>query len=370
MKLAIVRRRFGRAGGAERFIVDIMRALGDRGADVRLISEHFEGPEDLLPRWTKVPQSKGSRTARLRSFERHAREAVEAGGFTVVQTHERMLGADIFRAGDGVHAAWVDRLKRERAWWRRPLLDLDPFHRHLIDMERRMANDSGTLFVAISKLVATELQEWLNLPSHRVRTILNGVDLQHFTPATERQRQAARESFGFNPDVSVAVFAGSGFERKGAFQLLQALALPSSKNMRAIIAGGDRDPSALLRSIRRLGLGGRVRVLGPVADVRPALAAADMFVLPTLYDAMSNAVLEAIASGLPVITTRDAGAADIVRESGAGVIASRHPDDLASAMATVASRHSAMRTAALAYRPRLDLNASAEPWLALYDELT
>lgn len=370
MKLAIVRRRFGRAGGAERFIVDIMRALEGRGVDARLISEHFETPDDLLPRWTRVPESRGGRTARLRGFERRAREAVEAGGFTLVQTHERMTGADIFRAGDGVHAAWVDRLKRERAWWRRPFLDLDPFHRHLIETEKRMAKQSGMLFVANSDLVARELQDWLGLPESRIRTIANGVDLSRFRPATEGQRLEARRAFDLSPEDTVVAFAGSGFERKGAFALVEALARPPLHGMCAIIAGGDRDPRALAMRVRRLGLERRVRLAGAVSDVRPVLAAADIFVLPTLYDPMPNAALEALASGLPVVTTTDAGVARMIHDSGAGRVASRRPEELAQAIAAVADERAGMARAALLLRPMLDLESAVGQWLALYDELT
>lgn len=370
MKLAIVRRRFGKAGGAERFIVDIMRALEGRGVDARLLSEHVEAPPDLLPRWTRVPETKGGRTARLRGFERNVREAVAAGGFSLVQTHERMTGADIFRAGDGVHAAWVDRLKRERAWWRRPFLDLDPFHRYLIDTEKRMAKESGMLFVANSDLVARELQDWLGLPASRLRTIVNGVDLSRFCPATVEERLEARRAFELAPEDLVVAFAGSGFERKGAFALVEALAQPALDGICAIIAGGDRNPKALAMQVRRLGLDGRVRLAGALPDVRPVLAAGDLFVLPTLYDPMPNAALEALACGLPVVTTADAGVAGMIHDSGAGRVASRRPDELARAIAAVANARGEMSHAALRLRPALDLGHAVRQWLALYDELT
>jgi UDP-glucose:(heptosyl)LPS alpha-1,3-glucosyltransferase len=370
MKLAIVRKRFGRSGGAERFIIDIMHALAGRDVETWLLSEHFEEPGELAERWIRIPQSRGSRLKKQIGFERNVALALREKGPFLVQSHERMLEADIFRAGDGVHAAWIDRLRRERPWWRRPFTGRDGFHRHIIDTERRMARDTGMIFVANSGLVARELREWLGVPEGRIRIIENGVDLKRFRPATPEQRAAARRYFGLEGAAPVAAFVGSGFERKGAFALLEALALPRSRDMRAIIAGGDRAAGALARRIEVLGLSGRVRAIGAVTNVLPALHAADLFVLPSLYDPMPNAALEALACGLPVVTTPDTGIADAIAETGAGAVTSRDPDALAAGMAEVVSRRKAASIAAAALAQRFDLRHSAEQWLDFYREFT
>ena len=127
----------------------------------------------------------------------------------------------------------------------------------------------------------------------------------------------------------MVAFVGSGFERKGAFKLVDALALPQCVHIHALIAGRDRQQDALRRRIETLGLSGRVQVLGGVEDPRAVYHAADLFALPSLYDPMPNAAIEALACGLPLLVTADTGTADAVRDNKAGVVVTRSPDDIA-----------------------------------------
>lgn len=366
MRLAIVRRRFASAGGAERFIVNTTKALGSAGVEVTLLAEGVEKGGGDARRWLRLPAAKGSRSRRYRAFQAAAAAALAENRFDIVQAHERILDAHLFRAGDGVHAAWVERLARSRPAWRRPFLAADPFHRLLMETERRMARETDMLFVANSGMVAREIAAFLDVPASRLRLIENGVDLAHFTPTGEEERARARAAFGLPAEARVAVFVGSGFERKGAFPFLQALALPALRDVRALVAGRDKQADGLARLAERLRLSERVALLGAVGDVRPVLHAADILVLPTLYDPMPNAALEAVASGVPVLTTADAGIADHLTASGAGAIATRDPDDLAAGIAGLLDHAKAAREAAVALRGHFDLSRKTEEWLALY----
>lgn len=370
MKLAIVRKRFDPFGGAERFITTAAGALIARGVDVTVVTESWEGGEVAGLGRLVLPKSGGlGRAGKLARFQRAAEAAVAGGAFDLVQTHERMLGADLFRAGDGVHAAWLDRLGRERGWARAQLLKLDSMHRLVLATERAMAADDRLLFVANSALVAGEILDFLGVPVRRVRVIENGVDLERFRPASPEERRAARAAFAIEDDAPVVAFVGSGFERKGAFRLVEALALPASRAVRAVIAGRDRKIEALRRRVAALGLGGRVTVLGGVADVRSVLAAADVLALPTLYDPLPNAALEAIACGLPVVTCEGAGIAAALTETGAGVVTTREPDDLAAGIARALGERAEMGEKAIRLRSRFDLGAATRGWQDLYEEL-
>ena len=199
MRLAIVRRRFVPTGGAERFIENTIEALAETGIETTLVSESAEAAPaggGRLARMVRIPPAGGplaggSRYRRYRAFQAAVAGVLAKDSFDVVQSHERILDAHLFRAGDGVHAAWVDRLGRERRW-RRRLLGVDRFHRHLIETERRMARRTDMIFVANSPMVARELADWLDLPAARIRTIENGVDLAAFRPPTPEQRMEAR----------------------------------------------------------------------------------------------------------------------------------------------------------------------------------
>ena len=368
MRLAIVRRRYTPFGGAERFIEASAGAFAAANIEVSIIAESWGGAPGSA-RHVSVPPGGITRAGRLAHFQRAVADVVARERFDLVQTHERLLTADIFRAGDGVHAAWVKRLAAERGAWRGALMRLDPMHRLVIDTERRMARESGMMFVANSGLVAREIVDWLSVPAARIRAIENGVDLVRYRPPTPDERVAARRSFNLGGDAPVVAFVGSGFERKGAFKLIEALALPAMYDMRAIVAGADRSLERLRARVAALGIGDRVTIAGGVADPLAVYRAADLFVLPSLYDPMPNAALEALACGLPVVTTTDAGIAEAVREAKAGALVSRDPDAIAAGISAVIGVRANMAAAALTLAQRFDLKAATARWLALYREL-
>lgn len=368
MRLAIIRRRYAQFGGAERFIETTAREFGREGIELSIVTESWDGERDGIKQ-IAVPARGLTRAGRLANFQREVTGIVAREKFDLVQSHERLVTADIFRAGDGVHAAWVSRQAAERGPLRAMLMRLDPMHRLVMATERRMARETPMMFVANSGLVAREIADWLGVPAGRIRTIENGVDIAAFRPPTMEQRAAARARFGLAADAQVMAFVGSGFERKGAFQLVEALALPACRGVYALIAGRDRQLETLRRRLEALGLSGRVQVFGGVDTPLPVYQAADLFALPSLYDPMPNAALEALACGLPVLTTADTGIADAVRESGAGVIVTRDPESIAAGITAILGKRADMATAARVLAPRFDLAAATARWLALYREL-
>ena len=370
MKLAMVRWRVASSGGAERFILTQAEALAERGVELTMLVEQWKHPQPFPGRLIKLPASSGRSGNRYKAFQRSVADAVAAEDLGLIQTHERILTADIARCGDGVHAAWLDRLKRQRPWFKRLSIYSNSLHSVYMETERRMAKETDMIFVAISPLIARELRQWLDVPEARLRTIENGVDLDYFHPPSDIERSSARRSLGIDGDSPVVSFVGSGFERKGAFQLVRSLADPRLREVTALIAGQDRWAQSLIRLIHDLGLADRVIVTGLVSDVRQILHAADIFVLPTLYDAGPNAVLEALASGLPAVTTPDTGVAELIEKSGAGIVSERRPEALADAIHRSLADIAAKTDAALALRPSLDFNRSIAKWLDLYRELS
>jgi UDP-glucose:(heptosyl)LPS alpha-1,3-glucosyltransferase len=368
VKLAIVRRRHAAFGGAERFIDNIAGKLAAAGHQLAIVSESWSSGVANIEH-IKVPSGGLTRRGKLANFQRGVAAVVGRGNFDLVQTHERLLTADIFRAGDGIHAAWLARLAGEQGTLSDLARRFSGMHRLIAATERRMAHETNMIFVANSALVARELADWLELPPARIRTIENGVDTSAFHPPSPAERQAVRRRFNLEGDDPVVAFVGSGFERKGAFKLVEALALPQCRTVRALIAGRDRRQDALRRRIDALGLAGRIQLLNGVDDPLAVYHAADLFALPSLYDPMPNAALEALACGLPLLVTADTGIADAVRDSGAGTVVTRAPDDIARGIAGIVARRDAMAKAAVSLAPRFDLGAATSRWLDLYREL-
>jgi UDP-glucose:(heptosyl)LPS alpha-1,3-glucosyltransferase len=165
------------------------------------------------------------------------------------------------------------------------------------------------------------------------------------------------------------LFVGSGYERKGLPTLLRALAQMRRQDAQLWVVGRDKQEAVMRSLAQTLGVDSRVMFLGGQTDVRPFYGAADLFVLPTRYDPLPNAALEALACGLPLVTTGNCGAAELLsRESGAVVA----PDDslaLAASLDEVCGRAGVMRDAARASVAHLDLAQMAARLMALYAEL-
>ena len=316
MKVAIVRQRYNPYGGAERFIERALPALERAGAELTLIARSAEG-------WgarhfvAADPFHIGS-TWRDASFARAARAAWQAGDYDLVQSHERIAGCDVYRAGDGVHAEWLDiRRAQEGAGL---AIALNPYHRYVCGAERRMfADPSLRAVICNSAMVRGEVERRFAVAPQKLHVIYNGVDLEHFHP---RQREAlrahARAELGAGERDFLFLFVGSGFWRKGLDAAIAALAACGDGSMRLAVAGRDGDSASYAARTDAAGLGGRVYLLGGRDDVRPLYAAADCFLLPTRYDPFPNTALEALAMGLPVIVGKRSGAAEIVREGESG----------------------------------------------------
>ena len=361
MRLALVRQRYNPYGGAERFIERALPALERAGIEPTLIAREHQGWG--ARRVLRVdPFSIGS-TWRDRSFARAARDAWSAGGFDLVQSHERIPGCHVYRAGDGVHAAWLDIRRAERlgeigiGW--------NPYHRYTCQAEREMFEHPALRAVVCnSSMVREEILARFRVAPEKLHVIYNGVDLEHFHSKHRSQlREAARAELRIEPGETLFLFVGSGFARKGLDAAIAALAATGEKSFRLAAAGRDRDATKF---------SGRALLLGGRDDVRPLYAAADCFILPTRYDPFPNTVLEALAMGLPVIVGKRSGAAEILQAGSGWTCEPGDARGIAEAMraAARAAREPATMTAARSVAERYGIDDMARKLVALYGTLT
>ena len=372
IRLAIVRQRYNAYGGAERFVASALPALERAGVEVTLIARSWDGwgARRVL---SVDPPYLGS-LWRDWSFARAARAAWRRQGFDIVQSHERIPGCSVYRAGDGVHRRWLEVRRAKATLAERLGIALNPYHRYVCAAEKRMFEHPRLRAVICnSRMVRDEIQQGFRIDPEKLHVIHNGVDTEHFHP---RERDALRgpmrAELGVQPRDTVFLFVGSGFARKGLAAAIDALAATGNKHLWLAVVGRDRDAGRFAARAGRAGVGDRVRFLGARDDVRPLYAAADCFMLPTRYDPFPNAALEAMAMGVPAIVSRRCGAAEIVRAGENGWVC--EPDDaigLARLMgeADRELRGERLPAAARATAERFTLDAMAKRLTELYASL-
>lgn len=323
MKIAIIRQRYNPYGGAERFVERALAGLERSDLDVTLITRRWDGPAGTYRRQTCDPFYLGS-TWRDAGFARAATAAVAAGGFDLVQSHEKIACCDIYRAGDGLHRAWLARRAAALGPAGRLGLRLNAFHAYTLQAEAELFRSRRLrAVVCISQMVKREIQEAFGLGDDLLPVIYNGIDPAVHNPGVRSGRSRVRRELGVPEEVPLFLFIGSGYERKGLDRVLDAL--PSACWL--LVVGKDKDEGRYRRQAERLGIAGRIRFVGAQRDVLPFYGAADVFVFPTRYEPFGNVVLEAMACGLPVITTTDCGAADLLAAGDNGAVYLGHRRD-------------------------------------------
>lgn len=372
MRLALVRQRYNPYGGAERIIERALPALARAGIEVTLLARSASGWGGGAQRVLRVDPFYIGSLWRDASFARAARRAWRAGGFDLVQSHERIPGCTVYRAGDGVHRNWLAIRRSFAAPADRLGLALDPYHRYVCEAERAMFADPRLRAVICnSKMVREEIAAAFGVAAEKLHLVYNGVDLEYFHPRWRKQLRArARAALGVGSRTFVFLFVGSGFARKGLDAALAALALAGGGDFVLAAAGRDRRAQHFAALAQRLGVAARVRFLGGRDDVRPLYAAADCFILPTRYDPFPNTVLEALAMGLPVIVGARSGAAEVVAAGRTGWICDpADPQGLVALLEQAAHEAPGMRAAARSSAENYGIEKMAAELVSLYATL-
>ena len=368
-RIALVRGRYDPAGGAERFVQAAVAALKAEGASLTIVTRSWPGHDGTAI--VLDPFHLGS-LWRDAGFARAACAELGRRRFDLVQSHERIACCDVYRAGDGVHAEWLAQRSRVQSPLAALATRLSPHHRYLLAAERALFTSSRLRAVICnSQMVMREIAGRFGTAAGKLALIRNAVDGAVFHPGLRAEMRAAvRQQLAIPQDANVVLHVGSGFERKGVAGFLAALARCTARPW-GIVAGRDKRAARYAALARTLGVGERVRFVGSVSDVRPYLAAADTFLLATLYDPFPNAALEAMAAGLALVTTPSCGAAELVREGETGFVRDAlDVDGLAGALdrldpASAARMGVAARDAVAPLTPA----AMAGEYLALYRRL-
>ena len=318
IRLAIVRQKYRPDGGAERFISRALEALDDQNIELNIITRQWEGKPN--PKWIihRCNPAKYGRVSREKGFAVAAQQCWKAARFDIVQSHERIPGCDIFRAGDGAHRVWLEQRARVLSPVQRMMTRLSPYHRYVLRAEEEMFHSAALKkIICNSEMVKRDIIRCYGVDESRFDVIYNAIDAEKFTPATNEQRRASRAEMLIPEHAVALIYVGSGFERKGLKPAIQAIA---SSDRYLIVVGQDKAQQKYETLARQLGCFERIRFMGVQNNVQPFYHAADGMILPTLYDPFPNVILEAMACGLPVITSMTCGGAEFITEGREGFV--------------------------------------------------
>lgn len=299
MKIALVLDRFDpRRGGLERWTHRFAEWLVSGGHVVHVVASEFGDTSLEVKRhpfpWSDSPLLRGKAAAHI--VERLGTDAIYDTGtswhFTALHPHGGSRLAD--HRQNLRSMTWSERLRAQFTTRRRLAEKLT--------LERRQFDSPAGKIIAVSHMVARDLRA-SGVDPARIVVIPNGVDPAHFTPAhRDRWREPMRAQLGVGESETLFLFAAHNFRLKGLRPALRALArVPRAR----LVVVGRGEPVAAER----------VTFTGATDDLRPFYAAADILLHPTFYDPCSLVALEAWASGLPVLTTRFNGAAELMDSS-------------------------------------------------------
>lgn len=322
-KIAIIRQeQTGSDGGAQAAIDLIINALSNHtSVDISLLCRKWNSITDTEKKVIIDPRYFGRKNKQT-SFKNAVKKYLQSHSFDLIQSHERLNGCHIFRAGDGVHKIWLQQKKRKanrmQRWW----LDASSYHHSLLSEEKSMfESDQLKKVICNSHMIKQEILDNFSIPEEKVVVIYNGVNKEKFKPADQREKACLRKKYHLPTSSFVFLFSGSGFERKNLSDTIRAFSKTNKKCL-LLVAGRDKAQKHYEKLAKKLCCDDRVRFLGAIEKerIQEIYQCSDLLVLPTLYDPFPNAILEAWACGLPCITSRYSGAIDIIPSYQCGTV--------------------------------------------------
>lgn len=380
LSIAILLDKFLPSRGGERYFTFLAEELVRRGHDVHVFATQVEESGDAPYQVHLIPVFQFPRSARMLSYVLFSARMVKRYGFDVIHGLGQSLACNVLNPHGGVERAYLKQefasiSSRPYYWyrWLRRYFSI----RHYVELwlQKRLYNDGRVKrVIAISSMVKRDIVSHFDFPPDRVAVVFNTVDLERFHPSMrERLRTTARQSMGIDDAEILLLFAGNNYRLKGLEPLLKALALLKTRfperRLRLVVAGrGQR--WLYKRLARRLGVLDAVLFPGAVKEMEPYYAACDVYVHPTFYDSCSLTVLEALACGLPAVTTRFNGASDAITTDDAGRVID-DPRNIHELSETIAfyfdkERRARARTAARAAMEEYPPTRNVEETLAVY----
>lgn len=338
LRIAFVVNHINLRGGQERHAVEHINRLSQHHDIHVFTSELSDVVQERLGGVTLIPVPLKPFPRYFFEFRRKTSKAIrDAGKFDIIHTTGGIVEEQNFVAIHYCHKGWEEALRTQPQAQRGFTL----YHRLNLwiaaHYERRACADPRTTgLTACSGRTASNVSRFYGTDREKIQVVYNGADPDRFSPDKIAFRESIREHYGVPQNSVLFLFVGE-YQRKGLSTVLEAMAKLKTNSPFHLLAIGRGNAAKYMSQAEALGVGDKVTLAGPTGEIEKVFGASDVFVFPTLYEPFGMVILEAMFTQLPVITSRFAGAAELIESGKNGFLVDdvTDPDAIAAQMDAV-----------------------------------
>jgi len=307
---------YSKSGGVERVVKNMARICGEKGHEIHIFSSSIPGNGDhhAMTTFHNVAIPPAPFFMRFYLFSRLASRQLKKHKFDIIHNQGADSRVQDVITAHSCHRAWLEYVRRTSTagYIKRRL---NPAHSVIIANEKlNYSPGNYKKIIAVSGNVKQDLMTFYGVPEKDISVIPLGVDTTEFTPENKLlYRNNVRQSYNISDDEFLILLVANELRRKGLSVLLKALANMRDIPFRLMVVG-CASTLAYAAQAQRLGIKDRVLFIRATADIKRYYACADAFVMPTQYEPFGLVIIEAMASGLPVIVSKCAGASSLLDE--------------------------------------------------------
>jgi len=330
VKIAFVYRKFTKTGGVEPYVITLAEKLLDSGHEVHVFCNEWNNKYRNRIKFHKVPIIKFCKSLRIASFAFFSYTMLKKHDYDIVHGFGKTFKQDILRTGDGCHKEFLRYyIKTYKNPISKFLVKNSLSNKISLFIEKKQFQKGNyKKIIAVSKRCKEEIKRNYGVPDEDIIVIYNGIDLERFNPNNKvRYREEIRKQYKISDDEVVLLYVGSGFRRKGVEYLIEAIGNLKNIKLRLLIVGGEENIWHYKKLTKKLKIDEKIIFAGEQPMIERFYAAADIFILLSVYEPFSNTCLEAMALGLPIIITRINGVSEIIENGKQGLII-ENPGDI------------------------------------------
>jgi UDP-glucose:(heptosyl)LPS alpha-1,3-glucosyltransferase len=313
MKIAYCVQDYTKAGGIERYLRVLSGILSSQGHEVHIFTSRLPDTGNTHINFHHISIARFLPFfMRFYLFGYKVKRELSKSQFDIIHSQGSDCLVHNVLTAHSCHKDWVE-MSKKYSLWERMKKALNPIHRLVLNREKyNYSAGNYKSIITVSNNVKNEIMNYYHVQEKNITVIYPGVNLKEFGAENTKQwRNPFRERYHIAENEIIVLFVSNEFRRKGLASLIEALSILKNNNIRLFVVG-----SGVERPYRTLAnkLGVKTVFIPRTEHVNRYYAMSDIFVLPTKHEAFGMVITEAMAAGLPVIVSRQAGASELIND--------------------------------------------------------